>query len=126
MADTRDPEAAALEWLESPRNPPGSINRLRERGALAGLDHDDAYLVTATIINALTWPGGYNPGDAFRPLPTQDLRHSVNSLRQKAANVAGGSDLQRNWHDRVAVSHAFAKAADALNIGTPVKVDLAK
>jgi hypothetical protein len=62
------------------------------------------------------FPGGVNPGAMFGPIPAPDLRHSANALRQKAANVACGSDLVRSWHDRTAVSNAFKSAADALNI----------
>ena len=110
------PEAAALALLESPHNTPGYLERLRDRGALAGLDYDDARQVAATIIGALMFPGGAKPGAMFGPTPTPDLHHSANALRQKAANVACGSDLVRSWHDRAAVSNAFTTAADALNI----------
>ena len=50
--------------------------------------------------------GGGGGGKAFR------VRVAT---RQKAANIACGSDL-RCWRDRAAVSNAFAAAADALNI----------
>lgn len=60
------------------------------------------------------FPGGANPGAMFGPIPTPDLRHSAGALRQKAANIACGSDLTRGWHNRTAVSKAFTAAADAL------------
>ena len=75
---------------------------LRTLNVFAGLNHDDAMRVATYLVHAVN---GFDSDDP--------LYRYASGLRQKAANVACGSDIQQ-WHDRGAVSNAFGIAADAL------------
>jgi hypothetical protein len=89
-------ELAAFEYQA-----PGYHERLKQLGVFDNLDPADVWPAWRAIADAMRW--GW-----------QDVRGG-NGLRQKAANVAFGSDLLR-CHDRSAVSNALAAVADALNI----------
>jgi hypothetical protein len=78
---------------------PGYNERLKQLAVFDNLDPADVWPVWRAIADAIRWSW-------------QDAR-GVNGLRQKAANVGGGSDLTA-WVDRAAVSHALTVAADAL------------
>jgi len=88
-------ELAAVEYQT-----PGYNERLKQLGVFDDLDPADVWPAWTAIVDAMRW--GW-----------RDAR-GVSGLRQKAANVGCGSDLTA-WVDRVAVSRAFAAAADALN-----------
>jgi hypothetical protein len=77
----------------------GYDQRLKALALFEHLNPDDVWTAWRAIVDATRW--GW-----------QDPR-GVNGLRQKAANIACGSDINQ-WVDRVAVSHALAAAADAL------------
>jgi len=90
-------ELAAFEYQA-----PGYSERLKQLGVFDNLDAADVWPAWTAIVDAMRW--GW-----------QDTR-GRNGLRQKAANVACGSDPLRR-HDRAAVSNALAAAADALIVG---------
>jgi len=90
-------ELAAVEYQT-----PGYNERLKQLGVFDDLDPADVWPAWTAIVDAMRW--GW-----------QDAR-GRNGLRQKAANVACGSDPLRR-HDRAAVSNALAAAADALIVG---------
>jgi hypothetical protein len=79
--------------------PPGYAETLASRRAFAGMVWDDARQAANTITRDIWCYAVEDPRVA-------------SSQRQRAANVACGSDVQ-SWHDRSAVSNAFAIASDA-------------
>jgi hypothetical protein len=78
----------------------GYDQRLKALAVFDHLDPADVWPAWQAIADAVVW--GW-----------QDAR-AVNGLRQKAANIACGSDINQ-WVDRVAVSRGLTAAADALD-----------
>jgi hypothetical protein len=78
---------------------PGYVERLKQLRVFDGLDNKDVWPAWRAIADAINYWG-------------DDGSPTVGALRQKAANVACGSDTKQ-WADRSAASRALGIAADA-------------